>query len=127
MSAVDRPELVDGLAEDVHHAAQRRAAHRNGDWLARVVSFHAAHHAFGWLHGDGAHAAFAEVLLHFGGNVQRFGNVEAFAGDTHRIVNCRQVTRFKLNIEDRSDDLDDCRPMPLASFLCHALLLITPY
>ena len=57
------------------------------------------------FHGDRAHAAFAEMLLHFGGDVQRLGNIEAFAGDAHGVVNRRQVARFKLNVQHRADDL----------------------
>ena len=83
------PSLIDGLAEHVHHAAERRAPHGNLIGVAGIDSFHAADHAFGRLHGHGAHAAFAEVLLHFGSHVQRFGRVEAFAGDAHGVVNGR--------------------------------------
>ena len=36
-----------------------------------VNGFHAAHHAVGGLHGDAAHAAFAQVLLHFDDHVDR--------------------------------------------------------
>ena len=60
---VDGAELVDRLADDVEHAAEGRAAHRHGDGPAGVDGLHAAHHAFGGLHGDAAHAAFAEMLL----------------------------------------------------------------
>ena len=104
---VDGAKLVDGLAENVHHPAQSGAADRNGDALAHIFRGHAAHHAFDGFHGHRAHAAFAEMLLHFGGDVQRLGNVEAFAGDVHRVVNGREVAGFKLNIENRADDLHD--------------------
>ena len=89
--AIDGTELIDGLAENVHHAAQRGAADGNGDALAHIFRGHAANHAFDGFHRDSAHAAFAEMLLDFGGDVQRLGNVEAFAGDVHRVVDGREV------------------------------------
>ena len=116
--ADERPKLIDGLAEHVHHAAKRRPADRNGDARAGVEGLHAANHAFGRLHGNGAHAAFAKVLLHFDGDVDRLGNVEAFARDANGVVNGRQVSRFKLNVEHRSNDLDDVSDGCV--FLCHA-------
>ena len=61
---VDGAELVDGFAEHVEHAAKRLAADRHHDARAGVDRLHAAHHALGGDHGDAAHAAFAEMLLH---------------------------------------------------------------
>ena len=101
------PKLIDGLAEHVHHAAERGAADGNGDALAQIFRVHAANDAFDGFHGDRAHAAFAQMLLHFGDDVDRLGNVEAFAGDVHRVVNFRQVPGFKLHVDDRADDLHD--------------------
>ena len=71
LGGVDRAQLVHGLADDVQHAAQGLAAHGNGDGAAEVDGLHAAHHAFGGLHGDAAHAAFAELLLDFQDDVER--------------------------------------------------------
>ena len=68
---VDRTKLVDRLADHVEDAAQRRAAHRHGDGAAGIDGLHAADHALGRLHGDGADAAFAEVLLHLEDDVDR--------------------------------------------------------
>ena len=65
LAALTGPKLVHRVADDVEHAAQRFAAHGHGDGAAQVDGLHAAHHAFGGLHGDAAHAAFAELLLHF--------------------------------------------------------------
>ena len=61
---VDRPiREVDRLAEHVHDAAQRRRADRHRDRPAGVDRLHAALHAVGRLHRDGAHAVLAQVLL----------------------------------------------------------------
>ena len=65
LGGIDRAQLVHRVADDVQHAAQRLAAHGHRDGAAEVDGLHAAHHAFGGLHGDAAHAAFAELLLHF--------------------------------------------------------------
>ena len=116
--ADDRSKLIDRLAQNVHHAAQRGPADRNGDASAGVKRLHAANHSFGGLHGDGADAAFAEMLLHFDDHVERLGNVVAFAGDANGVVDGRQVAGLKLNVEHRSDDLDDVSYC--CDFLCHA-------
>src|ERR1700680_1250887 len=104
---VDGAELVHWLAQDVHHAAKSGAANGHGDALTQVLRRHATHHAFDGFHSDGAHAAFAQVLLHFGGDVKRFGNVKYFAGDANGVGNWGQVTRFKLNVQDGPDALHD--------------------
>ena len=80
----DRAQLIDRFADHVHHAAQRSAAHGHGNRSALVDGLHAAHHAVGGLHGDAAHAAFAQVLLHFKNDVDRGGHVEAVADDLRR-------------------------------------------
>ena len=71
LGGIDRAKLVHGIADDVEHAAQRLAADGNGDRAAEVQRFHAAHHALGRLHGDAAHAALAQLLLHFQDDVER--------------------------------------------------------
>src|SRR5579863_7985099 len=116
-----RAELIHGLAKNVHHAAKSGAADGHFDGLAEVLRLHAAHEALGGLHGDGADAAFAKVLLHFSGYVNRSGNVKPFAGDVHVIVNSRKMTRFKLNVEHRTDDLYDVTCC--SELLCHFELL----
>ena len=74
---LDRTELIDRLADHVHHAAERAVAHGHRDWSALVDGLHAAHHAVGRFHGNAAHAAFAEVLLHFENHVDRGGHGES--------------------------------------------------
>src|SRR5215472_18841988 len=100
-------KLVYRLAQDVHHAAQRRAANRNADAFAEINSLHPAHETFSRLHGHGTHATFSEVLLHFGGHVNRFRNVKAITGDTNGVINGRQVTALELDIKYGSNDLHD--------------------
>ena len=100
------PKLIDGLADHVHHAAQRAAAHGHGNRSALVDGLHAAHHAVGGLHGDAAHAAFAQVLLHFENDVDRAGHGEAVADDLQRLVNRRQLALGKLHVHRGTGDLN---------------------
>src|SRR4029077_534451 len=116
--ADDRSELVDRLTQNVHDTAEGSAANRHGDPHACVVSLHAAHHAFGGLHGDRADAALAQMLLHFDDHVERLGNVVTFAGNADSVKNSREMPALKLNVQHRSDDLYDVSDC--YSFLCHA-------
>jgi hypothetical protein len=105
-------------SKNIHHAAQGWPAHGNFNLFSEVVGLHAAHHALDGFHRDGANAAFAQVLLDFRRHVERLGNVKAFAGDVHGVVDGREVARLELNVHHRPDDLYD---MPNACvFLCHA-------
>src|SRR6266481_6392023 len=116
--AHDRAELIDGLAENIHDAAECRAPHWNLDPFSEIVRFHAANHALDRLHRDGADAAFPEVLLHLCRHIKGLRHVVAFAGTAHGVINRREVPRFKLNVHDGADDLYD---VPHACvFLCHA-------
>ena len=68
---VDRAHFVHRLADHVQHAAQRLRAHRHFHRLAQADGLHAAHQAFGGLQRDGAHAAFADVLLRLADDIDR--------------------------------------------------------
>ncbi len=117
--ANDRAKLIDGLPKNIHHAAQRCPTHRNFNPFSEVVGLHASYHPLDGLHGDGANAAFAQVLLDFRRHVQRFRYRVAFARNVNRVINRRKVPRLELNVHDRPDDLHD---VPHARvFLCHAL------
>ena len=106
LGGVYRAKFVHRLADDVEHAAQGRAANGHGDRTAEVDGLHAAHHAFGRLHGDAAHAAFAELLLDFEDDVDGRRNVEAFAGDAQRRVDGRQRRFGKLHVHRGTCDLN---------------------
>src|SRR6185437_6267380 len=103
---VDGAELVYRLTKHVEHAAQRRTAHGNSDAGAGVGRLHAANHALGGGHGDAAHAAFAEVLLHFENDVERLRDIEAVAGDADRLVDRRHLCLVELHVNGRSADAD---------------------
>ena len=67
-----------------------------------IDGLHAAHHALGGFHGDAAHAAFAQVLLHFEDDVDGRGNVEALADDAQRLVDRRHRGFGKLHVHGRT-------------------------
>ena len=113
---INGAKLVHRVTNHVHHAAQRRFAYRHGNRAAGVNRFHTAHHAVSGQHRNCAGAAFAQVLLHFGDNINRLRHVVTFRRDTQCLVNRRQVTALELNVHDRADDLHHAPDMmPIAS------------
>jgi len=66
---LNRALLVDWIANDVHDTAQCPAADRNRNRSASVYGLHASHKAVGRLHGHRTHAAFTQVLLNLGHDV----------------------------------------------------------
>jgi len=71
-----------------------------------VDDFHAAHDGVRRRHGDGAHLVASDVLLHFDGHVN-VGAVRRLAGDLKRVVELRKVLGLELDVENRTDDLND--------------------
>src|SRR5487761_362029 len=61
--------------------------------------------AFIRLQRHRAHAAFAEMLLHLGDDVDRLIHFEAFAGDAHGVIDERQVALLELHVHHRPDHL----------------------
>ena len=59
--ALDGAALVDGLANDVHDAAERLAADRNTDGRASVDDLLATDETLGTVHGNGTDRVLAEV------------------------------------------------------------------
>ena len=60
---------VDRLAEHVEHASERPGADRHRNRRTGIERVHAALQAVGRLHRHRAHAALAEMLLHFADDV----------------------------------------------------------
>ena len=108
----DSAEVVNRLADDVQDAPQSDLADGHRDRPARVNRLHAAHHAFGRLHRDGADAPLAQVLFDFADDVNRRRHIEAFRDDAQRRVNLRQILLAKFHVNDGADDLHDlaCGP-----------------
>ena len=103
----------------LRHAAQRFLAHRHADGAAEVDGLHAAHHAVGGLHGHGAHAAFAQVLLHLEDHIDGRGHGEAVARDAQRLIDGRHGRFFKLHVHGRAGDLNY-----FADVFCHLFCLL---
>ena len=99
---VDRPGLVDRLADDVEDAAERLRADRDGDRAARVLHRRAAAEAVGGAHGDGAHRVVAEVRLRLQGE-----DAAVVPGHLERVVDLRQQVRRELHVDHRAGDLQD--------------------
>jgi hypothetical protein len=98
----------------MEHAAQGFAANGHGDGSAKVDGLHTAHHAFGRLHSDAAHAAFTQLLLHFQDDVDGRGHVETITGDAQRRVDGRQRRRGKLHVHRGTCDLNN-----VSDVFCH--------
>ena len=102
----NRPAIIDRIAGHVKDAAQRPLAHRHGDRAAGVGHGHAALETFGPGHRDGANPFFAEVLLHFEGELVRVA-VDLVL-DLERVVDPGKFFGFgEVHVDDGTDDLDN--------------------
>ena len=106
---LDRAALVHGLAHDVQDAPQRRGTHGNHDRATGVGDFLATHEAFGGVHRDGAHSAFAQVLGNF-----EHKTLAAIVG-VERVQDLGQVI-VELNVDNSADDLGD-----FSDCICHVV------
>src|SRR5262245_23894099 len=104
---------VDRLAEHIEHASERFLTDGHRDRLAEIDHAHAALHAVSGLHGDRADAVLAKVLLDFGDDVD-LARLFAARLDLERVVNLWQVSGLELDVEHRSDHLND-----FSDFLVH--------
>ena len=97
--------IVHRLTEHVEHAAERRRADGHRNRPARIGGRHPALQAVGRLHGDGAHAILAQMLLDLDDDVDRL--VAGLPGDPEGVVDRRQHGALELHVEDGPDDLHD--------------------
>ena len=97
--AIRGRKAVDGVAQQVEHAAQALLAHRHRDRRAGVHGLQAAAQAVGGVHGDAAHHIVAHVLRDLG------GDHPALVFDFNRIEQVRQVAAVKADVQNRTDDL----------------------
>ena len=100
---LDGALAVDGLAQDVHHAAQRAPAHGHRNGRAQSHRFHAPDQAVGGRHGHAAHRVVAQVL----GHLQRQVDLLAFLVrlNPDGAVQFRQLAGRELHVHDRTHDL----------------------
>ena len=99
-----RPSFVDRFADHVPEASERRRADGNGDRRARVHARRATRQAVGRVHGHGANAVVAEVLLHL--RDQRPGRVAFGDVDLEGGVDLREPVGED-GVDDDALDLDD--------------------
>ena len=100
-------EIVDRIANNIHHATECSFAHRHRDRSTRVGRFHSAHHPVGRQHRNRAHPAFPEVLLHLSNDIDRFGHLEAIGSNSQRLIDRRQVFLPELDVDHRANNLHD--------------------
>jgi hypothetical protein len=102
----DRARLVDGLAHDVENAAEGLGADGHHDGVGRGEHVLAAAEAVGGVHGDGAHGVFPEVLGDLEHKIPpRVG--DGLVGNLQRGIDRGHGARWKLHIDDGSDNLGD--------------------
>ncbi len=109
----DRAGLVHGLADDVHDASEGFFTDRNGNRLAGIGHFLAAHQTLCGVHGDGPDGVFSEVLGHF--EDQPVAVVLGF----ERVEDGWQII-VERHVDDGADNLSDVTYKLLG---CHALFL----
>src|SRR6266576_732400 len=107
----DVAEFVDRLAYDIKHAAQGSLSDRHRNWPARINCFHPTNHAVSWQHRNGSNSSFAQVLLHFGDQVDGSGYIKSLGHNPESLVDRGQVPRLKLDVNYRTNNLHDaaCR------------------
>ena len=96
---------VDGIAQQVKDATQRRLPDGDGDGRTRVDDVHAADQAVGRAQGHAAHATASQVLLHFTGQADL--DPLALMVDLDGVIDFREAVLGELGIKGRSDHLCD--------------------
>src|SRR5437762_14203442 len=101
-----RAAVVDRITGHVEQTAEHTFAHRHADGSAGIGHAHAALKPFGRGHRDGAHPIFAEVLLHFEGQLGRIA--AHFVLDLERAMDFWEP-RFirELDVHHRTNDLNN--------------------
>src|SRR5262249_27547309 len=105
----DRRPLVHWLTDDVEDSAQRFLAHRNQNRATGIDDRHTASEAIGGRHGDRTHLAFTEMLGDLEHELLRVG-ADVFildSGHLERVIDCGQLAGLELDVDHRTDDLDD--------------------
>src|SRR6266849_6141925 len=100
-----RAQLVNGLADDVQNATQRRWPYRNRHRAVCIDSPHSPYQALSRLHSNTTAPSLTQVLLHLNRNANRFRDLEAIADDSERLINRGQLDLFELNVHNRPDHL----------------------
>jgi len=94
-----RAGLVDRIAQHVHDAAQGTLADGYQNRAAGIGDTEAPGHTLGRTHGDGAHHAVTELLLHLQG--------KTLVVHGQCVIDLGHAFAGKLHIDDGADDLHD--------------------
>src|SRR3954454_23230073 len=103
-------QFVNGVADDIHNAAERRRSHRNCNRAAQVDGTHAADHAVSRQHRYSTHASLAKVLLHLCDDTYVL-TLKTLAGYPESLIDRRQIVIRKLNVHNGADDLHNLADM----------------
>src|SRR6516162_2600432 len=87
------------MTEHVHDTAEGTLAHRHRDRRAGRLYRESAPQSLGGAHGDSAHDAIAELLLHLEREVDIL--------QLQRLIDLRNRLARKLDVDDGADDLGD--------------------
>src|SRR5713226_8642466 len=98
---------ISAVVDCSSNASESAAAYGSGDGSTLIDRFHAAHHAVGCFHGDAAHPAFAEMLLHFENDVDGGRDSKAVTDDTEGLIDGRHGRFGELDVHGGAGDLDD--------------------
>ena len=107
LGVLDRAQLIDRLADNVHDASQRTSTYRHRDWPTLVKRLHTAHHAVRSLHRDTAYASFAQVLLDFQYDIDRRRHLESVADHSQGLIDRWDTGRRKLHVDCWTGNLNN--------------------
>ena len=103
--AVEFLHSVDGLADNVHHAASDLRADRHCDRRTCALSFHSAIQSVCTVHRYCTHGVLADVLLHFDDEALAVSAIDCEGFVNSRKLAFRRFVQIEMNIDHRADDL----------------------
>ncbi len=100
----DGAEAVHGTPDHVHDPAKGRSTDRDLDGCAGGLDHLAAHQTVGLIHGHAATDVVAEMLGNLDNKIVLLV-ADALVGHIKGVHNLRQLTRLKLHVDNRADNL----------------------
>ena len=98
----DGSAFIDGVADNVHDAAEGLGTDGDTNGGSSVVDFLSADESFSGVHGDSAHSRVSQVLCDFEDE-----SVLALDALNFKSVEDRGDFAFELHIDDGTDDLGE--------------------
>ena len=103
----DGTAVINGTAEHVHDAAEGLVTDRHRDAGTGRANLHAALQTFGRAHGNGAHHAVAQLLLHFKSQAGFGQGIVLILFKDKSVINLRHRVAGEFNVHHSADDLND--------------------